>query len=99
MMLLWDQVVCSFSNNTNRLFQQMFPNIQITINFANGKQCQYLVKYGLAPHFYEKVLAAVSEPEYLFVVSCSESFNKVIQCWDDEMKKVVTTFCFRVYGS
>lgn len=100
-----DHYSCSSSSNTEKLFQRMFPDSEIAKKLSCGKtKCAYLVKYGLAPYFYEKMLSVLPKPETLFSVSFDESFNKVIQeeqmdllvrYWDDEVKEVVT----RYFGS
>ena len=100
-----DHYSCSSSDNSSNLFQRMFPDSQIVKQFSCGRtKCSYLVKYGLAPYFHQKVLDVVTQPECLFAVSFDESFNKVIQqeqmdlllrYWDDDKREVIT----RYFGS
>ena len=48
-------------------FNGCSPDSEIAKKFSGGKtKCAYLVKYGIAPYFYEKMLSVLSKPETLF---------------------------------
>ena len=93
-----------FSVSFDESFNKVIQEEQMDLLVRYWDDDVYLVKYGLAPYFYEKMLSVLSKPETLFSVSFDESFNKVIQeeqmdllvrYWDDEVKEVVT----RYFGS
>ena len=96
---------CNSSSSVHKLFQTMFPDSAIAKQFSCGKtKCLYLIKYGLAPYFHQKVVDTIQKPGCLFTVCFDESFNRVIQeeqmdlvlhFWDNERKQVIS----RYFGS
>ena len=93
---------CNSSNNTNKLFQAVFPDSGIAQQFGCGKtKCSYLIKYGLAPFLHQKVVDTLQKPGCLFTVCVDESFNRAVQeeqrdkllhFWDDERKQVISRY-------
>lgn len=98
---------CNSSDDNNLLFARMFPDSQIAKQYASGKtKCGYLVKFGLAPYFHHKVVAAVSKPGCLYTVSFDESFNKasqveqmdlILRFWDTDKNCVVSRYFESVF--
>ena len=58
--VVMDHYSCSSSSESHMLFQTMFPDSSIAKQFRYGKtKCSYLIQYGLAPYFRQKVLNEV----------------------------------------
>jgi len=67
-------------NDNIHLFARLFPDSQNAKQYACGKtKCGWLIEFGVAPYFHQKVVSAVSKPGCLYAVSFDESFNKVTQ--------------------
>ena len=78
------------SSNTSGLFQNMFPDSTIAKKFTCGKtKVNYLICFGIAPYFREKLLQRIKEAECL-TVSFDESLNKETQT--EQMDVIVRYF-------
>ena len=72
------------------LFQNMFPDSAIAKKFACSKtKVNYLICFGIAPYFKEKLLHKVKEAE-CFTVSFDEALNKDFQ--NEQMDVIVHYF-------
>ena len=90
------------SAGTDKLFAKMFPDSQIAKQFQCGKtKCSYLINFGLAPYFKEKLMKKLQVPGTKYVISFDESLNKVLQkeqmdlivrFWDKEKNKVSSRY-------
>ena len=66
--------------NTGDLFKQMFPDSRIAQNFNCGKtKCSYLVCFGLAPYFHDKLMSNLRQSGVVYAISFDESLNRVLQ--------------------
>ena len=71
---------CLSSDNNDKLFQRMFLDSHSAADYASEKtKCSYLIKFGLAPYFHQKVVNIISNRTCFYSVSFDESFNKVLQ--------------------
>ena len=67
------------SSDIRSLFQNMFPGSATAKNFACGKtKINYLISFGIAPYFIEKLLQKIKEAECL-TVSFDECLSTDIQ--------------------
>ena len=86
----------------NDLFKTMFIDSEIAKSFQLFKtKCGYLINYGLATMNFKDVLLKSINSSELFVLSCGESLNKVLQedqmdvhfrFWDNDANDVNTRF-------
>ena len=78
--ILWTlKSVTSSSNDSNLLFQRMFPDSNIAQKFSCGEtKCTYLGKFGLVLHFQQLMMKSLKESGE-FVVLFDESLNSVTQ--------------------
>ena len=78
------------SANIGDLFKKMFPDSEIASKFACGKtKVNYLLCFGIAPFFKEKLLQIVKEAECV-KISFDESLNKDFQ--SEQMDIIVHYF-------
>ena len=92
-------------SNTGDLFKQMFPDSRIAQNFNCGKtKCSYLMCFGLAPYFHDKLMSNLRQSGVVYAISFDESLNRVLQSaqmdviihfWDNQENKV----CNRYFDS
>ena len=90
------------SAGTDKLFAKMFPDSQIAKQFQCGKtKCSFLINFGLALYFKEKLMKKLQVPGTKYVISFDESLNKVlqkeqmdiiVQFWDKEKNKVSSRY-------
>lgn len=99
-------IVCSkYSMNSSRdsglLFASMFPDSNIAKSFQCGRtKASYVAHFGLAPFFYEQLLAIITNTPYytiLFDESLNESVQQgqmdiLVRFWSDEESKVVVRY-------
>ena len=87
--------------NVNELFSTMFPDNPIAKAFTcSSTKCSYLVCFGLAPYFHEKLIDSarhapcytVSFDECLNKVSQNEQMDFVIRFWDSADDKVAVRY-------
>ena len=87
--------------NVNELFSTMFPDSPIAKAFTcSSTKCSYLVCFGLAPYFHEKLIDdarhapcyTVSFDECLNKVSQNEQMDFVIRFWDSADDKVAVRY-------
>ena len=65
------------SSDIRGLFQNIFPDSAIAKNFASGKtKINYLICFGIAPYFREKLSQKIKEAECL-TVSLDECLNRL----------------------
>ena len=79
----------------------MFPDNNIAKQFQLGAiKAAYVISFGLAPYFHEKLLTTANSCNY-FVLLFDEFMNKVsqhgqmdvhIRFWDNSMRKIVTRY-------
>ena len=78
------------SSDVGGLFQNMFPDSAIAKKFAcSKKKVNYLICFGIAPYFKEKLLHKVKQAE-CFTVSFDEALNKDFQ--NEQMDVIVHYF-------
>ena len=92
-------------SDTGDLFKQMFPDSRIALNFNCGKtKCSYLVCFGLAPYFHDKLMSNLRQSGVVYAISSDKSLNRVLQSeqkdviipfWDNQENKV----CSRYFDS
>ena len=94
--ILWalKAVKAHFSFNSSeeigKLFRTMFPDSAIAKKFACGRtKINYMICFGIAPYFREKLLHSIQEAE-CFTVSFDESLNKESQ--SEQMDIIVQYF-------
>ena len=98
-------IVCSKysmnSSDSGLLFASMFPDSNIAKSFQCGRtKASYVAHFGLAPYFYEQLLAIITNGPYytiLFDESLNESvqqgqMNILVRFWSDEESKVVVRY-------
>ena len=106
--ILWaiKTLVAHYSSNssagTDKLFAKTFPDSQIAKHFQCGKtKCSYLINFGFAPYFKEKLMKKLQVPGTKYLISFDESLNKVLQkeqmdiivrFWDKEKNKVSSRY-------
>ena len=86
---------------TSRLFEAMFPDSVIAKKFTCGSdKTTYLVNYGLAPYFADKLIHSLNEAT-LYSISYDESFNREskneqmdfgVRFWDSRKSRVVDRY-------
>ena len=78
------------SSDIGNLFQSMFPDSGIAKKFTCGKtKMNYLICFGLAPYFREKLLQKIKDSECV-AISFDESLNKEFQT--EQMDIIVRYF-------
>ena len=78
------------SADIGHLFQSMFPDSSIAKKFTCGKtKMNYLICFGLAPYFREKLLQKINDSECV-AISFDESLNKEFQT--EQMDIIVRYF-------
>ena len=102
---------CSSYEN-NKLLQRILFDSQVAKQYACGKtKGSYLITFGLAPYFHQRVVNIIKNKECVYSVSFDKSFNEVLQqeqmdlilrVWDDNKQQVVSqcydsTFLGRTY--
>ena len=101
--VLWAiKTLIAHYSSTDKLFAKMFADSQIAKQFQCGKtKCSYLINFGLAPYFKEKLMKKLHVPGTKYVISFDESLNKVLQkeqmdiivrFWDKEKNKVSSRY-------
>ena len=67
------------------LFSSMFPHSQIASQFSMSEtKCGYLINYGLAPYYKEKLLKEIKKSPF-FTVLFEESLNNIFQTTNGHM--------------
>ena len=73
------------------LFSSMFPHSQIASQFSMSKtKCGYLINYGLAPYYKERLLKEIKKSPF-FTVLFDESLNNIFQT--EQMDAHVRYWC------
>ena len=94
--VMWalEVVLCEYSFNS-------IQDSKIALSFACGRtKCMYIIKFGLAPYFKDRLLDALKESSY-YAVSFDESYNKtaqkgqmdmLVRFWNDQKNMVDTRY-------
>ncbi|XP_063245001.1 uncharacterized protein LOC134546246 [Bacillus rossius redtenbacheri] len=88
------------------MFKRMFPNDRVANNMKLQKdKISYVIVYGLAPYFYDKLKSVWKECEH-FVLGFDESVNKIAQkqqmdlsvrIWDSNVNKVMCRYVTSIF--